>query len=416
VRRENSHRWPSFLPDGKYFLYFARTVASGAQSEGGAIRIGSLDGKVDKILIPASSNAVFASGFLFYVRGTNLVAQRFDEGSLEMKGEAATIAEGIGYDQSVTRGLFTVSQNGILVFQTGNVELGSRLLFYDRSGKITGTVGGLAEYISTRLSPDGQRVATGTFDFQSHNNSIWIHEIARGIKSRLTFGAAYNQSPVWSPDGSRIVFASNQEGIYNLYQKSSTGSGSEELLVRSDQDKLPLDWSPDGKFVLYQANGGSKTQADLWVLPLGGDRKPVPFLQTEFGEFAAQFSPDGRWIAYTSNESGQAEVYIKPFQGQGSRWQVSLSGGAFPRWRRDGRELYYVSADNKLMAAEIGMKDAAVSVNNVRSLFEAASMAQAGDYNVTSDGKRFLINTLNESQNQTPMTLVVNWDAEMKKK
>ncbi|MGB2869187.1 MAG: protein kinase [Bacteroidota bacterium] len=416
-RNENSHRWPWFLKDGKHIVYLARTAVSGAQTEGDAIRVSSLDGKVNKTLTFASSNAVAVSGYLLYMRERNLVAQQFDESSLELKGEAKTIAQGVSFDPSVNRGLFTASRNGILVYQKGDFQSGSQLLFWDRLGKPVKTVSSLAEYISTELSPNGRQIASSVFDFKSHNNSIWIFDVARGTKSRFTFTASYNQSPTWSPDGNRIMYSSNQDGTYNLYQKPTSGGGSEEVLFKSTGDKAPYDVSPDGNYLLY-ASGTPKTQGDIWILPLNtkgtdGERKPVPFLQTEFNELGAQFSPDGRWVAYSSNESGQHEVYVKPFRGQGGHWQVSLSGGGFPHWRGDGKEIFYISPDGQMMTAQIVLSAASVDVSNVHTLFDV-SLAQAGDYDVTADGKLFLLNALMESQNQTPLSLLTNWDAELK--
>jgi serine/threonine protein kinase len=416
ARNENSHRWPWFLKDGKRFLYFARTAASGAQVEGDAICVGSLDGKTRKTLAFATSNAVAVSGYLLYVRERNLVAQQFDEASLELSGEAKTIVEGISYDQSVNRGLFAVSRSGILLYQKGDVQAGSRLLLTDRQGKTVGNVGGLAEYISTDLSPSGRFVASSIFDFTSHNNNIWLFDVARGTKSRFTFSASYNQSPTFTPDERRIVYGSNQMGVYNLYQKAISGGGTEEMVYQSPDNKNPSDISPDGKVLLFDI-ATQKTQGDIWMIPMntsGGaaERKPVPFLQTEFNEFGALFSPDGRWVAYVSNESGQYEVYVKAFQGEGSHWQISLAGGTAPRWRGDGKEIFYISPDGQLMAADIVLSAASVDVNNVRGLF-SVSLVQ-GDYDVAADGKRFLLNSVVETQNQMPLALVTNWDMELR--
>ncbi len=397
VRKENSHRWPSFLPDGKHFLFLARTVTAGSQGEGGLIRLASLDGKVNKVLVPAASNAVYASGHIMYVRGTTLVAHRFDESSLELKGEPTTIAEGVTYDPSTNRGMFTVSANGILVYQTGVAQLGSRLIFHDRAGKSMGVVGELAEYFYPRPSPDDKRVSAYIWDYQSHNADIWITDFTRRLKTRFTFNATFEVNSVWSPDGSRIIFDSNAEGAFNLYQKATSGAGREEILLRSGNDKNPNDWSKDGRFLLYQENGGQETRLDLWILPLNGDRKPTSFLQTEFNEGDARFSPDGRWVAYVSDESGASEIYVRPFQelggqsakaAQAGKWQVSISGGDSPRWRRDGKELYYFSADNKMMAADIAVKGGSLEVRHVRSLFEVPSIVQLpiSDYDVTADG------------------------------
>ena len=423
-RRENSHRWPSALPDGKHFLYYARTTASGAEDEGDAIFVASTDMKVNRLLVHASSNAMYASGYLLYARGTDLVAQRFDTGSLELSGDAVTVAEGVSFDESTLHGLFTVSQNGILAYQTGAVQLGSRLEFCDRSGRPTRVLGGLAEYILPRLSLDGKRLVTDIYDFQTHNNDIWIFDLAHGSKTRFTYSPLYEQYPLWTPSGDRVLYGSNPKGVFDVFQKASSGAGPEEALLQSPENKVPLDVSTDGRLFLYQVWGGPKTRADLWIMPLGKDgadpnRKPFPFLQTESSESDGRFSPDGRWIAYTSNESGRYEIYVRPLSGDAgsNRWQVSVAGGIGPRWRRDGKELYYLSADNAIMSAEVTLGTSTAAVANVHKLFDVPLIVQTvlPSYDVTVDGKTFLVNIQNDFQNQSPITLVVNWDAALKK-
>jgi Tol biopolymer transport system component len=303
------------------------------------------------------------------------------------------------------------------------------MIFYDRSGKSIEVVSELGEYYYPRLSPDNKRVSAYVWDFQSHNADIWISDFVRKQKTRFTFNPAMEINSVWSPDGSSLIFDSNMEGTFNLYQKTTSNTGGEVLLLRSDHDKNPCDWSKDGRFLLYQENNGPTKQNDLWVLPLNGNREPFPFLQTEFNESFAHFSPDGRWVAYVSDESGQNDIYIRSFQEPGAqstpksstlegKWQVSVSGGDSPRWRGDGKELYYFSSDNKMMAADISVNGSSLEVSHVRPLFEVASIIQfpVSDYDVSSDGKKFLINVPFEIQNETPLTLVVNWDLKVNKK
>ncbi len=414
TRKENSHRWPSFLPDGKHFLYFARSVSTGNQGEGGAVRVASLDGKVDKSLVVTSSNGVYSSGHLLYVRDKSLVAQPFDLGTLELTGQPVTLAEGIGYDVSVTRALFTASLDGILLYQTGNVQLGSRLTLYDRSGTRLGPVSALAEYVSFSLSPDGRRVAAGIYDYQSHNNSVWLLDVARQTRTRFTFNPSYNQNAIWSPDGNTICYSCNEHGEYDLYLKPSSGAAGAELLLQTGEHKFPTDWSPDGKSIAFASFSGGRTGGDVWILTLA-DRKKIPIATSDYDESGGCFSPDGRWIAYVSDESGQYEVYLKSSSGEGSRWQVSTAGGQFPCWRKDGKEIYYIDRDNKIVAAEIVLKSSTIEVTNVRPLFEIAGIAQPGSYVNTADGKRFLVNMLSDTQNQTPLTLVVNWNSELRK-
>jgi Tol biopolymer transport system component len=220
---------------------------------------------------------------------------------------------------------------------------------------------------------------------------------------------------VWSPDGSRIAFWSNRRGHSDLYEKPANGTGSEELLLESNVDKYPTSWSPDGQFLLYHAVD-PKSQRDLWILPLSGDRKPFPFLQTEFNEREGKFSPDGRWIAYDSDESRREEIYIAPFHGTGGKRQISTSGGVVPKWRGDGKEIFYLSPDNKMMAAQMSGAGETLEVGAVRVLFDAHAVVPPGSaYDVTADGQRFLVNTPVEQKASTPITLVLNWTADLKR-
>jgi serine/threonine protein kinase/Tol biopolymer transport system component len=425
ARKENSHRWPSFLPDGKHFLYFARTAASSTQREDDVICVASADEKDRKVkvLVRASSNAEYASGRLLYIRGTSLVAQRLEEAALELTGEAEIIDDGIAFDKSTLRSLFTVSHNGILVYQKGTVEFGSRLFLYDRTGKRMKAIGGQEEYLEPRLSADGKKIATDIYSDQARNRDLWTYDLERNTKERLTVAPTYERSPIWSHDGKQIYFSSDPEGVPDFYRKPSSGLGNEQIVWRDKLDKLPLDITGNSKFLLFREYGGEKTQMDLWILPLEGegqpnDRKPIPFRQTRFNETDGRFSPDGHWIAYTSNESGQYEIWISSFPASGGQWQVSTSGGVGPRWRRDGRELYYLGPNNTIMAAEIDCKATAIEVTNVRPLFETPMIVQLifPSYDVSGDGKSFLINVQSETQNKTPLSLVVNWDAAFKKK
>jgi Tol biopolymer transport system component len=242
-----------------------------------------------------------------------------------------------------------------------------------------------------------------------------VYEVARARRTRFTFDPAEERVSVWSPDGSRIAFSSNRKGYFDIYQKASSGAGSDELLLESDFDKQPTSWSSDGRFLLYWTND-PKTKADIWVLPLSGDRKPFPFLNTEFNEGNGQFSPDGRWIAYFSAESDRVELYVAPFPGPGGKRQISISGATPPaRWRGDGKEIYYLAPDNKLMAAEVNGQGAMLEVGAVRALFEIRIGGPGYVYDATADGQRFLVNTAVEQKESAPITLVINWTADLKR-
>jgi serine/threonine protein kinase len=418
LRKENSHRWPSFLPDGEHFLYLARTTVGGTQGEGGFLCLASIDGTMNKVLAPAVSNALYANGHILYVRGTTLVAHAFDQGRMELTGEPKVLAEGVCYDPSINRATFTASSNGILLYQTGTAQLGSQLIFRDRSGKFLESVTPVAEYYYPRLSPDDSRVSVYIWDYESHNADIWIFDIARGLRTRFTFNSAAELGSVWSPDGRTLAFNSNREGPLDLFQKSTSGSGAEDALLKNQKLKYPTDWSRDGRFICYTEYESISAPADISILPLDGDKQPIPFLHTEFDEGNGRFSPDGRWIAYASNESGRFEVYVRAVDGPGGKWQVSISGGDAPCWRKDGLEIYYFSSDNKVMAADVAVKAGSVEVSHVRPLFEVPSIIQAPttDFIAAGDGKRFLMNVPIERQNQTPLRLVLNWDLLLEKK
>ena len=409
---ETAHRWPYFLPDGRHFLYFARS--SQAESEG--VYVGSLNSKETKRLLPTAFNAAYAlPGFLLFLRNETLMAQRFDADKLELTGEPLSVAERVAYNPGLGRGAFSVSENGVLAFRSGGGQI-NQPLWFDREGKQIGSLGAAGLYQTLWLSPDERRAAIDRSDPQTGTNDIWLFDLALGIPSRFTTDPAGDTNPLWSPDGSRIVFASTREGVRNLYQKIAGGAGNEELLLKSSEDKVPNDWSSDGQFILYQTFK-PKTKWDLWVLPMSGDRQPLPFLQTEFNEQQAQFSTDGKWIAYTSDESGAPEIYVQPFPASEGKWRVSTGGGCQPNWRRDGRELFYIAADRKLMAVDVKL-GATFDARVPKALFGTRVLNLTefrNHYAPTSDGQRFLINSTLEETSTTPISVVVNWTAGLKR-
>jgi Tol biopolymer transport system component len=253
---------------------------------------------------------------------------------------------------------------------------------------------------------------------------LWIYDVRRGSRSRFTFDAATETMGVWSPDGSRVMFTSRRPNRFDLYQKASSGAGPEQLVVADDQDKEPTSWSGDGRFMAYHTLSatGRGTAHNLWTVPLTIDRKPAIFLQTKFSEYRPRFSPDGRWLAYASNESGQLAVYVASFPDGGGKWQVSTAGGDWPRWRRDGKEIFYLAPDNTLIAAAVNGEGTAFEVGGATPLFKtsprllSSSGAYLGDgYDVSADGQRFLVNSLLEEAAREPITLLVNWPALLNK-
>jgi Tol biopolymer transport system component len=416
-----SHRWPTFLPDGRHFLFWGgSTFATNASNSG--IFLGALDSSEPKFLVQADSNALYAApGYLLYLRGETLMAQPFDAGSLKLKGDASPIAEHVS-SPGYYVGLFTVSRTGLLAYETGQrVNVNVQFLWVDEQGNKLGTVGEPSDQAFPLLSPDGARLAYEMRDPQSKDLDIWVMDLARGVRTRFTFDPAADRVPVWSPDGSRIVFGSSRKGHYDLYVKNASGAASEGLLYESDGDKFPRDLSRDGRFIVFDSvDPKGRTNSDIWVLPLFGDRKPFPYLQTEFNEGAATFSPDGHWLAYQSDETGTFEVYAAPFpSGGGGKWQVSQGGGFQPTWKRDGSSLFYLAPGGKLMEANVNEKGSAVEIGLPHQLFQMASIADGPDvgaYTVASNGRRFVVNAFLQGSAPEPLTLVTNWTAGLKER
>jgi Tol biopolymer transport system component len=409
-RADTSQRWPAALPDGRHFLYLASP--QGAASENNVVFFASIDGKENrKLLQPAPMNALYASRHLLYARENTLLAQPFDPDRGRFLGEAFPIAENIFVDPLFSRAAFSASENGVLAYQTGEALVGARFSWYDRTGKE------LAPAMSEpflargfRLSPDDSRLAATVFDVAGGNVDIWVIDLKRGARSRLTFAPSVESSSVWSPDGSRIAFSSDRKG-QPILVKSSSGTGGEEILLQSEDVKNPTSWSTDGRFLLFNRTF-PKTKTDLWVLPLFGDRKPFPFVQSEFIDRNGQFSPDGRWVAYVSDESGRLEIYVVPFPGPGGKWQVSTGGGMSPHWSTDGRELFYVSPDRDLMTVEV-KSGSEFQVSSPKPLFSLSTLVAQVD--VSADGRRFL-QVIPPDSGGAPVTLVLNWPSEIGKK
>ena len=407
--RESSHRWPQFLPDGRHFLYFSR------QTEKNGIYVGSLDSKESKRILDTAFNAVYAEpGYLLFMRESALMAQPFDVDSLELTGDAFQLADQVAVRTLDQVSFCSVSESGVLVYQSGGEAVNSELNWRDRTGKKISQVGPVGNYWSIWLSPDEKRVAVERLE--KGTGDIWLIDIARNIPTKFTFDPGWEFAPVWSPDGSRIVFSSAKGvGPPNLYVKPANSSSNEELLLKSNFRKTPTDWSLDGKLILYSEQN-AKGKNDLWVLPLEGDRTPRPLVQDEFNKSGAKFSPDGKWVAYVSDQSGRAEVYVQPFPGPGAKYQVSTSGGFNPSWRRDGKELLYITNDRKLMALQLNA-GARFEPGLPKALFDIRIRGAGGRtvYAVSRDGQRFLTSDINESSTPSPITVVLNWTADLKR-
>jgi Tol biopolymer transport system component len=407
---DQTHRWPSFLPDGRRFLYFMRTVGGSA-----GVFAASLDSPETRPILEGGSNAVYADpGYLLFFKDGSVLAQAFDARRLRLSGDPVTVADHVASIRPFDFSVFSVSQDGALVFLESAIRP-SQVAWFDRQGRRLGPVteNGYFDYLS--LSPDGKTLAVFRLDPRSEDGDLWTYDTAGRSSSRFTFRPGLRWRPVWSPDGRRIAFGLGGNGVMDLYAKASSNLAPEEPLLRSPSFKTPTDWSPDGRWLAYQelpvkdpAKGW-----DLWALPVSGEGKPFPIVQSPFTDVDAHFSPDGRWLAYVSDESGALEVYVRPFPGPGAPRRVSMAGGHAPKWRRDGKELFYVSPDRKLTAVDVHA-GASFETGTARALLDVPptrSPITLSPYEVSADGQRILLNIPLGNPAPPSVTLLLDWPA-----
>jgi Tol biopolymer transport system component/predicted Ser/Thr protein kinase len=420
--KHSTHRWPSFLPDGKNFLFYATNHAGGRADQNG-IYFASLDTGDAKLILATDSAGQYASGHLLFHLQSVLAAQKFDPVAGKLSGEPVPVADHVQYDVGTWHTSFTASDDGILVYEPGSASSGLDLVWMDRTGKLMGTVGERDIYRGMRLSPDGRRLAVSIGDPRP---DIWIFDLARGIRRRLTFDDATHFMPSWSSDGQRVAFMTQSGGGGNfssdLHAKAANGGGQDELLMRPDQAATAFSWpqwSPDGRFLIYQRSSGPSGDS-VWAVPISGEKKPFLVAQPEGSQASIvrlRLSPDGRWLAYSSTDSGRQEVYVTAFPSGSGRWQVSQNGGLFPVWRGDSQEIYFIATDSpiRLFAASVKAKGSEFQVESVRPLFPVPNVAAIGElFDVTPDGSRFLL-PVPPKAGSPPMILVLNWTADLKK-
>jgi hypothetical protein len=419
---------PVFLPDGRHFLYHL----TGTVAEQSGVYVGSLNGQENRRVLADNSGAVFAAsaqsnraGHILFVRENTLMAVAFEAANAQISGDVFPVAQGVSLTANNIYLPATVSENGLLLYETGANGGANQIGWYDRSGKSLGPVGAPGAVFDPVISPDEKSVAFRRMT--EAGSDLWVRDLSRGAETQLTSDPSTNAAPVWSPKGDRIIFTSTRSGgVVKLYQKVASGSGQEEPVPPGGVDGVPLQWSRDGRFIVYLGPWSNGKNA-LWVLPTEGaaaDRKPTLFLTTESGKSFGQLSPDSHWMALTSYQSGRPEVYVQPFPPGEGEWTISIAGGEQPRWRGDGKELFFVAADGKMMAvpvkavpavkpsfepgAPVALFDARIANSASGALFE---------YDVTADGKRFLVNTANGpgAAPTPPLTVVTNWAAGLKK-
>jgi Tol biopolymer transport system component len=416
--RQTNHRFPQFLPDGRYFTFFSQ-----GSNEAAGVFLGTLDSLESKRLTPADTAAAYLPpDKVLYGRQGSLVARKLDRERGVLDQETVTVADRVGWDGAIGVGAFSVSRTGIIAYRAGGP--GRRhLAWFDRSGRQTSVVGSpdpnSLQY--PELSRDGKRVAVDRTVL--NNRDIYFADTTSGEPIRISLDPQADMSPIWSPDGGRIVFRSNRTGVPDLYQKSTRFEGAETLLYDSPEAKTPNAWSPDGRFILFVSTG-LDTGNDIWVLPVGssaGDAKPWALVRTPSDESQATFSPGGNWIAYQSDEGGPLDIYVQPFPGPGEKRQISNGGGAQPRWGRDGKEIFYLTPDDKLMAVPIRVQGASLDRGTPVALFQpplsgTAFSGLAGNirpqYDVAPDG-RFLMNVMTE-ETTSPITVILNWSGLLK--
>jgi eukaryotic-like serine/threonine-protein kinase len=416
--KETSHRWPDFLPNGNHFLYFAH----GSTSADSGIYLAALDSKERKLLLRNDSNAIYAApGYLLFVRDNTLLAQRFNLRSLALEGEAKPVADHVAVNTDIWHGIMTTSANGELLYQHGAAGGGSQLVWYDATGKQGEAVlPDIADYYNPALSPDASKLA---FDLENNGVAdIWVLDLSRHTKTRLTFGPQYSGYPIWWPDGKSIVFSYGASASGNsLYRQNADGTGSKEKLLETPGiSDIPFSVSPDGRYIAYmRRDPKSASGFDIWALPMfpdkSGDQKPFPLVATNFSDVTPSFSPDSKWLAYANNETGRMEVYVQPFPSGAGRWQVSTAGGATPNWRKDGKELFFILPDGQIMAVGVSQNGASVQLGAPHALFKAATVSGPnGPYTVSADGKKFVMNTVLPQSITEPLTLITNWPADLK--
>jgi Tol biopolymer transport system component len=401
---ENSHRFPRFLPDGEHFIYLARLGG-----EANMLRVGSLSGDVDKEVLRTASHAEYASGYMLFMRESTLLAREFDLAKLECVGDPIPVADPVRYIPAAMRGVFSVSNNGMLIYQAGSSVPGAQLVWRDLNGKELARTGDTVMEDNPVISPDGKFVAVNAFVGSGGTSDVWIYDVERNIRTRFTFDPASDESAVWSPDSKQIAFSSARNNMFGIYVKDVGGATNAQLLMKTDGLVFPTHWSPDGKYIVYFETDSMNT-GNIMAVPTRGDIKPFAVVATPYGEYTGKVSSDAHWMTYISDESGVIECYVTSFPKAGRKWQISTGGGSQSHWDPKGKGLYYFGADSRFYFVEARWDASSFAIGQTTTMSE--SITELG-YQVAPDGERLLVLEDADEGSVAPLTLVTGWVGEL---
>lgn len=417
--KSQSLRWAYFLPDGNHFIYSTENSYTGSTSTD-AIYLASLDNLKPKKLFITSSNCQYANGYLLFVRQSILLAQKFDPDNLKLGGEAMPVAENVQYWDSRISGTFAVSQNGKLVYLQG-YQNNENLVLLDKNGNEIKKLSKMIPYTTAAFSPDGNRIVCDLYDPTEKKYDIWVYDLSRSVWTRLTFDKG-DIAPSWTLDGKQITYSSNNNSsVFDSYIKNADGSGIASLIYKSNRSKIVTSISKDGKYLLFMGidYAGSTSGFDIFLLPAQGDKKPVTIAATNFNELGAIFSPNNKWISYQSDESGKYQIYVIPFnpnnpdENTSGKWQISTDGGVLARWMNNGKSIYFVTPDNKIMGVDINETGSSISPGKPYAVFTPINLNIIKIYDINKSGTEITASIPNGQSTQPSITLVDNWQKEV---